>query len=252
MNDHISKPIDPAAFFETVGRFYKPASSVSRGEPPAKDDRVEGPAVAVEDLPSIAALNTKDGLARVAGNQKLYLKLLGQFAEQQGPVVGQISTALAQGDTALAERLAHTLKGVAGNIGANSVQVAAGALEKLIRNRAAAPEVETAKLQLDEVLSPLVAKLASAFATSPKLGVPAAALPPPVRVDPAQVRAAAAELIKLLSEFDPSAAEFVEANRDALRSLLGDESWPAFEKLVQNYGFAEAQSRLEQAMTSQL
>ena len=25
MNDHVSKPIDPAALFETVGRFYKPA-----------------------------------------------------------------------------------------------------------------------------------------------------------------------------------------------------------------------------------
>jgi len=38
--------------------------------------------------------------------------------EQQGPTLDQVSAALAGGDTALAERLAHTLKGVAGNTGA--------------------------------------------------------------------------------------------------------------------------------------
>ena len=77
-------------------------------------------------LPSVAGLDTQDGLRRVAGNQKLYLKLLRQFIEQQGPAVGQITAALAQGDDTLAERLAHTLKGVAGNIGAKPVQAAAG------------------------------------------------------------------------------------------------------------------------------
>jgi nucleoid DNA-binding protein len=39
-----------------------------------------------------------DGLARVAGNRKLFLKLLRQFVEQQGPAVGQITEALAKGD----------------------------------------------------------------------------------------------------------------------------------------------------------
>ena len=161
MNDHISKPIDPALLFETVGRFYKPApgqraavglrrvgplteaarTKVARNR---SGDEAEVRAPKPQDLPSVEGLDTKDGLTRVAGNQKLYLKLLRQFAEQQGPSVEQITAALAQGDTALAERLAHTLKGVAGNIGAKPVQAAAGALEKLIRDRAAAAEMESA------------------------------------------------------------------------------------------------------------
>ena len=151
MNDHISKPIDPALLFETVGRFYKPATgSALLGLPavlplPGGEGRGEGErALSVPDFPSVEGLDTKDGLTRVAGNQKLYLKLLRQFAEQQGPSVEQITTALGQGDTALAERLAHTLKGVAGNIGAKPVQAAAGVVEKLIRDRAAAAETESA------------------------------------------------------------------------------------------------------------
>ena len=35
MNDHVSKPIDPALLFETVGRFYKPAAAAAPSDPGA-------------------------------------------------------------------------------------------------------------------------------------------------------------------------------------------------------------------------
>jgi HPt (histidine-containing phosphotransfer) domain-containing protein len=175
----------------------------------------------------------------------LYLKLLRQFAEQQGPSVEQITAALGKGDTALAERLAHTLKGVAGNIGAKPVQTAAGVVEKLIRDRAAAVETESGLRQVAAVLDPLLAQLRNAL-PSP---APNTALPTTQpAVDPAQSRAAAAQLTKLLSEFDPGATDCLEANQAALRSLFPGDGWPQFEKLVQGYAFAEAQSQLEQAL----
>jgi two-component system sensor histidine kinase/response regulator len=242
MNDHISKPIDPAVLFETVGRFYKPhplttSSSSSSSKPPASPD----------ELPAIAGLDTTDGLARVAGNRKLYLKLLRQFSEQQGPTVAQITAALTNGDVALAERLAHTLKGVAGNIGAKAVQAAAGALEKLIRERAGAGELDSAKQKVSAALDPLLAALATAL--SP-VAPPAAAPVNATAASPAQSREAAAELSRLLAESDPGATDFIEANRAALQSLFGGDSWGQFEKLVQDYSFAEAQAQLEQNLSS--
>ncbi len=140
MNDHVAKPIDPAALFEAVGRFYKPAEGAPAPDQPS------GPAPQ-EALPSIAGLDTNDGLSRVGGNRKLYVKILRQFAEQQGPALDQVADALAKGDHALAERLAHTLKGVAGNVGATGVQSAAAALERVIRDRSNADEVERARQQ---------------------------------------------------------------------------------------------------------
>ena len=107
----------------------------------------------------------------MAGNQKLYLKLLRQFVEQFSPAVAQITAALAAGDMPLAERLAHTLKGVAGNIGAKPVQLAAGELEKLIRDRAAVTEVESAKQEVAAALDPLLTPLQSAL-NSPTPAVP--------------------------------------------------------------------------------
>jgi two-component system, sensor histidine kinase and response regulator len=266
MNDHISKPIDPGNLFETVGRFCKPVPAdgsaglsplqPSKSEPAEKSSaglttveskRPEGRAPESGDgLPSLPGLDAKDGLARVAGNRKLYLKLLRQFVEQQGPTVAQLSGALARGDVALAERLAHTLKGVAGNIGAKPVQTAAGALEKLIRNRAAATEVESAKQQLAAALNPLVAQLQTALKSmAPEISAQA---PPPAAANPAQSREVAAQLAKLLSEFDPGAAEFVEAHQAELRTLFAGDGWSEFAKQVQNYAFADAQAQLEQAL----
>ena len=276
MNDHISKPIDPDNLFETVGRYYKPHAPAGASElggapsspaaatpassaalqdstskvlsnitPPNPNHGSNQPPIAV-DLPCVDGLDTKDGLTRVAGNRKLYLKLLRQFVEQQGPAVGQVSAALTDGDAALAERLAHTLKGVAGNIGAKLVQTAAGALEKLLRDRAEPAAIENSKQQVAAVLDPLVAQLRAAFASTtpeaPSQSTPSA------KVDPAKSREAAAQLSKLLSEFDPGAADFIEANPAILRPLFPGDAWPQFEKLVQGYSFGDAQTQLESAL----
>jgi two-component system sensor histidine kinase/response regulator len=251
MNDHISKPIDPVVLYETVGRFCRtgfqpvladstvvsPVGPLGTGETPVLPDQA---------VPPIDGLDVTDGLSRVAGNRKLYLKLLRQFDEQQGPVVGQVSAALAQGNRDLAERLAHTLKGVAGNIGAKAVQAAAGKLEKLIRERAAATEAEAAQGELAAVLHPLLVQLRAALQSPPpSTPSPVTALP---AGDSAMTREATTQLARLLSEFDAGAADFIEERQAALRPLFPGDSWAQFEKLVQNYSFADAQAQLEQAL----
>jgi CheY-like chemotaxis protein len=241
MNDHISKPIDPVMLFATVGRFYQPLGLRDGEEAGGHRVLARG-----NDVPSMADLDTQDGLSRVAGNRTLYLRLLRQFVEQQGAALEEIATALTQGDAALAERLAHTLKGVAGNIGAKTVQAAAGALEKLIRTRAAAAEVDSAKEQIAAALNPLVAGLRAVLCT-PEPGHPAQTMLPPA-ANPAECRESAAQLARLLAQFDPVAGDFLEANQAALRPLFADEKWAVFAKLVQDYAFAEAEAQLEQAL----
>ncbi len=276
MNDHISKPIDPAMLYETVGRVIKTGhgslgsasgesdslvaakegqpSRTTTGEPPSSLSQGTAPgqgtpmSAGADSLPSIEGLDTADGLSRVAGNRKLYVKLLRQFLEQEGVVLAQISAALIQNDLALAERLAHTLKGVAGNIGAKSVQAAAGAVEKRIRDGAASGELEVANRQLAAQLEPLLAQLPRALA-EPDLAQAGPAAPPEP-IDPGRSRDAAAQLTRLLSEFDPGAADFIEENRTALRPLFIGERWTKFAKLVQSYSFADAQAQLEQALQS--
>ncbi len=239
MNDHVAKPIDPAALFEAVGRFYKPAEGTPAGEQPS------GPPPQ-EALPSIAGLDTNDGLSRVGGNRKLYARILRQFADQQGPAPDQIADALAKRDHALAERLAHTLKGVAGNVGAKGVQSAAAVLERVIRARANSDEVERAMQHVGSVLGPLAAGIRAALAAAASEA--AAPAQPTAPTSPARSREAAAQLAALLSDSDPAAGEFIDANRGALRPLFDAAGWSEFETLVQGYAFADAQTRLEHAL----
>ena len=128
MNDHVSKPIDPDNLFSTLMRWSRPRPTQAVAAHAA-------PVMAADEvlLPEIAGINLADGLKRVAGNRRLYRDLLGQFADKQCDAAAQISSALKGGDQNLAERIAHTVKGVAGNIGISEVQFAAQKLEQAIR-----------------------------------------------------------------------------------------------------------------------
>lgn len=236
MNDHISKPINPDQLFETVARFFRPS-----GENAIALQQVMDPGHEV--IPSIACLDTKDGLSRVAGNQKLYLKILRKFVEQQGAAVSEVAQAIAQGDRELAERIAHTLKGVAGNIGARSLYKAAGHLEKRIHDNASTQEIEAAQSQAQAELDTLLAGLKP-------IAISASALvaPPATPVDSVQIRRVASDLILLLQAFDPGATDFVESNHATLRSLFVGSAWEEFEKLIQGYAFGDAQELLENAI----
>ena len=241
MNEHLSKPIDPRVLFETVGRFFKRSADFSPQQPPPPLGLESSASSLV--LPPITHLDSADGLARVAGNRVLYQKLLRQFSEQSGTVVAQVTTALDQGFTALAERLAHTLKGVAGNVGAKPIQAAAGTLEKLIRDQATSPAVAAAIAEVATVLTPLLEDLQRHLPVAPVPAADAAPVPAPP-VDPAVSRTAAVELAALLAEFDPAAVEFIETHQAALQPLFPADAWPQFTQLIQNYAFAEAQEML--------
>ena len=67
------------------------------------------------------AINAKAGLATVGGNEKLYNELLVRFVEHYGQSAAQLRDLLEHGDYRGAARLAHTVKGVAANLGVEQI-----------------------------------------------------------------------------------------------------------------------------------
>jgi HPt (histidine-containing phosphotransfer) domain-containing protein len=244
MNDHVSKPIDPALLFATLQRFHTPRPVAPSQRPSDAALRSGRSAAADDDLPSVDGLDTRDGLSRVAGNRKLYLKLLRQFVEQQGTAPADIKEALANNDTSTAERLAHTVKGVCGNLGVRDVQQAAAKLEKSIAAKTE-PSGLTVPLQdFSAALEDFVGRLRAALPKTEGTSEPAV---PPVSFNTAQARQVIAEMIDHLNNFDPSASECLEAHRDVFRSVLPEESFVAFEQQVGNFAFADALPGLQEA-----
>ncbi len=74
-----------------------------------------------KELYSIKTLDVNDGLKRFASNENLYIRSLSRFAETYENVVATLEEYLDQGDRESALRTAHSLKGVAGTIGAKNL-----------------------------------------------------------------------------------------------------------------------------------
>ena len=67
------------------------------------------------------------------GKKAFYLDMLRMYIENQGEAPARIRQSLTGGDYETAQRLAHTAKGVSGNIGATEVQELAARVEKAIK-----------------------------------------------------------------------------------------------------------------------
>jgi HPt (histidine-containing phosphotransfer) domain-containing protein len=239
MSGHIAKPIDPALLFDTLGKVARRSTEASRTDTSTRNGA--GSATTVE-LPAVDGLDSADGLRRVGGNHKLYMKLLRDFASQQADAVEQVRAALARNDTESATRVAHTLKGVAGGLGAGLVQTAAAAVEKLLRDRVAPGATNPALEQLAAVIDPFLTRLRAALATT---STAAAATP---AIAPGRTRDIAAQLKKLFADFDTNAVSFAEENEASLRPAFDATTWEQFLRQTQQFAFADAQALLDQAL----
>ncbi|MDM8536896.1 Hpt domain-containing protein [Desulfobacterales bacterium HSG17] len=85
----------------------------------------------MEDLPGI---DKKSGLKRVAGNLGLYNKLLKEFYEDYAETGNFIKNWIENKDFEQIGRLAHTIKGLSGNMGAYELSKAASRLESGIKD----------------------------------------------------------------------------------------------------------------------
>jgi two-component system, sensor histidine kinase and response regulator len=238
MNDHISKPIYPSVLFDTVARYYRSVPAVVPAPPADVAAIVAAPGDA---LPVVEGLNTAEGLRRVAGNRKLYLKLLRQFVDDESDAALRVRERLAAGDTGAAERMAHTIRGVAGSLGAREVQAAAGDLERAVRERA--PSTGALCDGLANALSALVAAVRTVLGephAEPVAGPPAA--------DLVMIRDAVTRMMRCLTDFDPAAVEYLDSDRSAFRAVFDAAAFAQFERHISGYAFAEAQILLEEAV----
>ncbi len=161
MNDHIAKPIDPQRLFSILLKWIPPKDGTSA----PRQNRTARPAQREEDALhlDVAGLNVELGLQHVLGNQELYLSILRKYASNYKDAARTILTALSDGDYETAERLAHTLKGVSGSIGAEAMQKTAALLEQHIREHAAPETLEADAKETGLRLGRLIAGLEAAL-----------------------------------------------------------------------------------------
>ncbi|HEX6736059.1 MAG TPA: PAS domain-containing protein, partial [Azonexus sp.] len=144
MNDHVAKPVDPDRLFATLTHWLAPAGAAAPAVPAAvaaTTALLDEQALAAQ-LAAVPGLDAELGLHAVRGRMGSYKRLLGKFIANHGGDFAAIHHCLASGDVEEARRLAHSLKGAAGTLGAVATQVAAAAVETAIRDRQAVAAIE--------------------------------------------------------------------------------------------------------------
>ena len=243
MNDHIAKPIDPGQLYDALLKWIKPGDReipANWGQKAEEAQRQgQGPDDLLQKLPGI---DISTGLSRVGGNKKLYRNLLYKFSQNQGGALDDIKAALEQDDLELAERLAHTIKGVSGNIGAMDLHAAARDLESEIKKEGkniAAVLLESVQSHLDQVLSSVAMLQDARDAEVESAG----------EMDPTTIKPLLEELKELLEEDDTEAVTVVEKLQAHLKGSEAGLALSKVEKCIGEYDFEEALEALDSAMT---
>ena len=245
MNDHLGKPIDPDRLFDALLRWL-PARAAGTANAPAPTPAVSNPRNAAPlpaGLPVIAGLDLQQGLRRSLNKVPAYRQLLEKFVEHQRDSAAALEHAFASSDYALAERLAHTDKSVAGNIGADTVAAAAGELEQMAREQVPAAIWQPALQHYSEALSALLAALQQQLPQW-QVDAPVASNDAVGAPDDAALTA----LLLHLREGDSEAQEQFEHMRNALRRWLGPDTFVPLARAIDDYDFDNAAQLLQVAM----
>ena len=199
MNDHLTKPIDVVRLHELLVRWIVPTGlEVPQLASEAEAGPVTSPAATFYALPG---LDVPAALARLNISFAQYREFVIQFSREHREDAALLRNHLAAGDLKAARIVAHTLKGVVGNLGATALYPAAVVLETALKQGDTA---EAARL-LPDVETHLVSVITGAALLAQE--VPATTHPDDHSANPPAVVELLSELSRLLAARDLAALE---------------------------------------------
>jgi len=227
MNDHLTKPIDPRKLLEALLRWIPARAAAAAAAPGGSPFSLPGLS---SGAPVVPGIDTAKALQRAGGNRKRYESLLALFANSQSNEVSKIRSALAANDSETAQRLAHSLKGAAANLGATRLAESAAKVESRMRlKQSASTELEVLAQTLDTTIAAIRSSLPA------ELAAPNAAT-----ADAATVAGSLTRLKKLLEADEGEASDFILNARPQLLKVLTASEIDALTGQVGNFAYSDA------------
>jgi two-component system sensor histidine kinase/response regulator len=247
MNDHVGKPFDLGSLVATLLRHA--GGAVREAPGPLLAASVDLP----EGLPEQAArhgIDLRAALQRVEGETEVFLRLLRSFDTELADLADRFDALITGAELEEAGRLMHTIKGLAGMLGAARLHSLAAALEATLRHERRAPGVAlhgSLRATLDDTRAGLMlidAALSDRIERTPPQPLPKAS------GDRARVRLALAALAPLLERADMGAVDGFESLRHDLGSHFDPETLKPLDDAMMMLDFDRARQRIDELLRS--
>lgn len=238
MDDYLAKPIEPRQLFQLLLKWISAAEHAAEA-PPA-------PPQISEELFAIPGLETEAAIRRVGGNAAVYRKLLRRFVTHHATDLEKLQSAITENDKKATIQLAHSLKGVAANLGARAIAEAARAVEQ------ATKQGEPGDLKhLD--LEPLREELRHIIAAIQQI-LPEAPPPPPVVGEPIDldsVKPIVEDLRLLLNQDYNAALQRFAQLKDMLQGTVLEPQSHELEAHLDDFDTDQADALLDRLISPQ-
>lgn len=188
----------------------------------------------------ITGIDMVRGLAQAGGNKKIYFSVLAKFLANYSSSVQDIRKALGDNDKETSHRLIHTLKGVAGNIGAHKLQNAAQSLEGYNDT----DKIEAGLHTLDEALQEVLVSITAL--QQPGNGAHPSEEKNNGTIEPSVILPLTATITTLLEESDTEAEQHIEKLTVLLKNTSLYPYGQELENKIGRYEFDEALEVMEQ------
>ncbi len=170
MDDFVTKPVDPTALFTTLLKWLSThaASATVPPEPALPVTPGNTPPNLPADLSAISGLDINVGLKMVRDNHATYQRLLRLFATKHCDDMTRLRKLRSDDDHKAISLLVHSLKGVAGTLGATRIQQQATQLEAALKEGDNEASIDRLVSTLNEQLHQLAAAIYVALPDAPE------------------------------------------------------------------------------------
>lgn len=239
MDDYLAKPIDLSELWAVLLRWIKPKHQIKIRQAEEVPQQIDDGSV-TDALTDIEELDVKEALKRLLGKKHLYIGIVKKFVSGQRDAAKKLLDLVGKSDRDDAERAAHTVKGLLGNIGATRLQAAAAAIESDIHNNAPAEKIQklTEKFtrEYDELFARIVGILPAELNACDL-----------ITTDKDKVKELTEGLITLLEEDDPDAGALFTENIKTFECILGNK-FEEVSRAIRNFDFEEALAAVKESI----
>ena len=235
MNDHVVKPLNIDLLYRALAKWVGQTDEESIAE--KVEDESE---VIPKELHNVEGLDAASAVSSLSGRVDIYIKILCKFIEMNEYYISDFDTCWAGQNYEKAQRMAHTLKGQAGTIGAVGVQSLAAALEHFCGMEATYALVPEESQTLGERLDELLSSLKSCKALCDEEVLDAEVLAPEVVAEYART------LMAKLKQRSTEASDIFRQIAAGVNDESGAATLQALAKSIEGYRFKEARVLLEQ------